>query len=197
MGADILFAFFFLSTYVFVQSCLVLFQELLHLLGEVVPLALQLFVQPQPVLIHLPLQLILQGHQVLLMLPPHAFVPRHLLTQLRVLLMFLHLTGHLQDFRTKRRLARAAQGLCFPSEFPNNDEAKAPTHIPSRIPYTQVEDKVNDPKLTIAMMLKLRFINPFFNFKLTATQTCSRLATDVETEHQNLEVPKVNVGPTW
>lgn len=61
----------------------------------------------------------------------------------------------------------------------------------------QVEDKVNDPKLTIAMMLKLRFINPFFNFKLNATQTWSRLATDVETEHQNLEVPKVNVGPTW
>lgn len=111
--------------------------------------------------------------------------------------MFLHLTGHLHDFRTKRRLARAAQGLCFPSEFPNNDEAKAPTHIPSRIPYTQVEDKVNDPKLTIAMMLKLRFINPFFNFKLNATPTWSRLATDVETEHQNLEVPKVNVGPTW
>lgn len=89
---------FLLATYVFVQSCLVLFEELLHLLGEVVPLALQLFVQPQPMLIHLPLQLILQGHQMLLMLPPHALVPRHLLTQLRVLLMLLHLTSHLQDY---------------------------------------------------------------------------------------------------
>lgn len=86
-----------MSTYIFVQSRLVFLEQLLHLLGEVVPLTFQLFVQPQPVLVHLPLQLVLQGHQVLLMLPPHAFVTRHLLPQLRVLLVFLHLARHLQD----------------------------------------------------------------------------------------------------
>lgn len=63
-----------MPTYIFVQGCLVLFEELLHLLGEVVPLALQFFIQSQPVLIHFPLQLVLQGHKVLLMLPSHAFV---------------------------------------------------------------------------------------------------------------------------
>lgn len=83
-------------TYIFVQGCLVLFKQLLHFLGEVVPLALQLFIQPQPVLVHLPLQLVLQGHEVLLVLPPHAFVTRHLLPQLRVLLVLLHLPGDLR-----------------------------------------------------------------------------------------------------
>ncbi|KAA8586833.1 hypothetical protein FQN60_000669 [Etheostoma spectabile] len=92
---------------------LVFFEQLLHFLGEVVPLALQLFVQPQPVLIHLPFQLVLQGHQMLLMLPPHAFVSRHLLPQLRVLLVFLHLTGHLQDVDTGENQHMLPRGLSW------------------------------------------------------------------------------------
>ena len=81
--------------YIFLHGSLVFLNELLHLLGEAVPLVLQLLVQPQPVLVHLCLQLVLLGHQLLLMLPPHALVAGHLLPQLRVLLVLLHLTGDL------------------------------------------------------------------------------------------------------
>ena len=85
------------ASHLLLQDGLVLLHQFVGLSGETVPLVLQLFVQLQLVLVHLRLQLVLQPHQLLLVLPPHSFVPGHLLPQRRALLVFLDLTGHLED----------------------------------------------------------------------------------------------------
>lgn len=85
------------TSHLLLQDGLVLLHQFVGLGGEAVPLVLQLFVQLQLVLVHLRLQLVLQPHQLLLVLPPHSFVPGHLLPQRRALLVFLDLTGHLED----------------------------------------------------------------------------------------------------
>ncbi len=74
-----------------------LLHQLVSFSGETVPLVFQLFVQLQLVLVHLGLQFVLQPHQLLLVLPPHSFISGHLLSQRRALLMFLDLTGHLEE----------------------------------------------------------------------------------------------------
>lgn len=86
-------------TYIFLNGCLVFLHKFLYLTGKAVPLGLQLFVQSQPVFIHLRFQFVLQGHKVLLVLPSHALVTGHLLPQLRVLLVFLHLSCYLKEAR--------------------------------------------------------------------------------------------------
>lgn len=83
--------------YIFLHGCLVLFDQFLYLSRKTISLSLQLLVQLQSVLIHFSLELVLQGHQVLLVLPPHALIARHLLSQLRVLFVFLHLPSYLES----------------------------------------------------------------------------------------------------
>lgn len=86
-----------MDTDVFLHGCLVLLDEFLHLLGKVIPLVLQLLVQPKPVLIHLSLQLVFKSHQLLLVLPPHALVAQNLLPQLGVLLVLFDLASELEN----------------------------------------------------------------------------------------------------
>lgn len=81
-----------------------LLHQLVGFGGEAVPLVFQLFVQFQLVLVHLRLQLVLQPHQLLLVLPPHTLVPGHLLSQRRALLVFLDLTGHLEEGGGEKRV---------------------------------------------------------------------------------------------
>lgn len=69
-----------LSAYVFLHGCLVFFDQLLQLLGKVIPLGLQLFVQTQSVLVHFSLQLVFQSQQLFLMLPSHSLVAQDLLS---------------------------------------------------------------------------------------------------------------------
>lgn len=87
------------KAYIFLHGSLVLLDQLVHLLGEVVPLVFQLFVQTESVLVNFSLQLVLQSHQLLLMLPPHALVAQHLLPQLRIL--FLNLASDLGNRRER------------------------------------------------------------------------------------------------
>lgn len=90
--------------------------QLLQLDVGVVGLRLHLLLQLEPVLVHLGLQLVLQRDQLLLVLPPHAFIPRHLLPQLKVLLMLLDLPDDLdrgtQEAGSKRNGAGAEKREC-------------------------------------------------------------------------------------
>lgn len=95
----------------------VAFCQLLQLDVGVVGLRLHLFLQLEPVLVHLGLQLVLQGDQLLLVLPPHALIPRHLLPQLKVLLMLLDLPDDLdrrsQEAGSKRNRAGREKQLTW------------------------------------------------------------------------------------
>lgn len=71
------------------------FSQSLQFNVSVVGVGLYFLLQPEPMLVHLRLQPVLQGDQLLLVLPPHALITRHLLPQLRVLLMLLDLPGDL------------------------------------------------------------------------------------------------------
>ena len=77
------------GTYVLVHGGLVLLEQLVRVLAEGAPLGLQLLVQSAALVLQLRPQLVFQHQQLLLVLPPHALVPRHLLSQLRILLMLL------------------------------------------------------------------------------------------------------------
>lgn len=67
------------TTNIFLHGCLVLLDQLLHLLGKSVSLVLQLLVETQPVFVHLRLQLVFQSHQLFLVLPSHPLVAQYLL----------------------------------------------------------------------------------------------------------------------
>ena len=78
--------------------------QLLQLDEGVVGLCLHLFLQLEPVFVHLGLELVLLGDELLLVLPPHSLVARHLLPQLVLLLVLVDLTGDLPENREKRQV---------------------------------------------------------------------------------------------